>query len=212
MIKVKPRHLLLAAVTALLSITLAGCAADPLAAQYLAGSGKNYIAGDGSITEIAEENRGDPVHFQAETENGEAVSSDEMIGKILVLNFWYAGCAPCRAEAPELQAAWEKFQSEPVTFLGVNVRDQSGTALSFAQTYGITYDSVIDANDGKMQLAFSGTVAANAVPTTLIIDKQGRVASRILGRIPDQSVLDALISTALDEQGPPAPDPVSSNG
>lgn len=86
---------------------------------------------------------------------------------------------------------------------GVNIRDQvDDTALTFASTYGITYPSVIDANDaidGALQLAFSGTVAPNAVPTALAIDKQGRVASRVLGRLPDASVLEALIETTLAE-------------
>ncbi|MCI4658475.1 TlpA family protein disulfide reductase [Cryobacterium sp. ZS14-85] len=181
------------------TIALTACASDPLAAQYREGSGKNYIAGDGTVTEIAPANRQKPVDFSGTLESGATTTAAEYRDNVLVLNFWYAGCAPCRAEAPDLQSLWVKYQDSGVSFLGVNIRDQVGTALAFASTYGVTYPSVIDANGGTMQLAFSGIVAPNAVPTTLVVDTKGRVSSRILGRIPDASVLDALIKTALAE-------------
>ncbi|WP_241976046.1 MULTISPECIES: TlpA disulfide reductase family protein [Cryobacterium] len=180
------------------AILLSACASDSLADQYRAGSNKNYIAGDGSVTEIASANRLTPVDFTGTLESGGTTTPADYRGRVLVLNFWYAGCAPCRAEAPDLQALWTKYQDQGVSFLGVNIRDQLSTAHGFAATYGITYPSVIDADTGSMQLAFSGTVAPNAVPTTIVLDKQGRVSARILGRIPDASVLDALIRSALE--------------
>ncbi|MGK9149542.1 TlpA family protein disulfide reductase [Plantibacter flavus] len=186
-------------VTVLLAVLLAGCANDPLAAQYRAGSGKNYIGGDGTITEIAAKNRGKPISFAGELETGAPTASTDYLGNVLVVNFWYAGCAPCRAEADDLQAVWEKYQGEGVAFLGVNVRDQVDTALTFATSYGITYPSAIDVNDGNFKIAFTGEVAANAVPTTLVLDRQGRVAARILGEISDDSILDAIVATVLSE-------------
>ncbi|WP_233563842.1 TlpA family protein disulfide reductase [Cryobacterium tepidiphilum] len=190
------------AIAGILSVVMlfTACAPDPLAEQYRAGSGKNYIAGDGTVTEIAPGDRSATVEFSATVESGEDVRSLDFAGDVMVLNFWYAGCAPCRAEAPDLQALWEKYQAENVQFLGVNIRDQVGTAKAFSQSYGVTYPSVIDVNTGAVQLAFSGSVAPNAVPTTLVLDRQGRIASRILGRIPAPSVLDSLIRTALEEQ------------
>lgn len=115
------------------------------------------------------------------------------------MNFWYAGCAPCRAEAPQLEALWEKYRDQGVGFIGVNVRDQAGTARAFSKAYGITYPSILDVNDGNAQLAFSGTVAPNAVPTTVVLDREGRVASRILGQLQDESILDTLIVSTLAE-------------
>jgi hypothetical protein len=79
------------------------------------------------------------------------------------------------------------------------VRDQAATARSFASEFGITYPSVLDVDRGTMQLAFSGVVAPNAVPTTIVLDRNGRVAARVLGKIPDASVLEALITTVLKE-------------
>jgi len=188
-------------VSAALLVALTGCATDSgsLAEQYRAGDGKNYIAGDGRITELAPDERGDPIRFEGPLETGGTVDTADYLGSVLVLNIWYAGCAPCRAEAPDLQAVWEEFEGRGVQFLGVNVRDQATTALAFAETYGITYPSVLDVEEGAAQLALSGVVAPNAVPTTLVIDKQGRTASRILGRLESAGILRSLIETALEE-------------
>lgn len=199
--KILPRFLA-AVVLSVLAVSLSGCANDPLAEQYRSGSDKNYIAANGTITEIAPGDRGSAVRFAGKLEDGTPVSSAEYTGQVLVLNFWYAGCAPCRAEAPDLEKSNQKFTTQGVKFLGVNVRDQAATALAFSRTYGISYPSVLDADDGTLQLAFSGTIAPNAVPTTLVVDKQGRVSARILGRIPDVSILDALITTAVAEKAP----------
>jgi peroxiredoxin len=185
---------------ALVLLLLAGCAsADPLAAQYESGSNKNYISGDGSLTVIAEPDRAAAVKFQGVTDAGEPVSSTDYAGQVLVINFWYAACPPCRLEAPDLEALSQEFAGQGATFLGVNVRDQAETAAYFAKENGISYPSVIDANDGNMLYAFAGTVAPNAVPTTLVIDKKGRVAARFLGLIEDSSTLKTIITDAIAE-------------
>lgn len=192
-----------AALAVVAALVLSGCTSDPLAQQYLAGSGKGYIAGDGRITEYAQPQRGRPVEFTGTLTDGSTVTSGDYVGEVLVVNFWYAACPPCRSEAPDLEAIYKEFEAQGVKFLGVNIRDSDAAqALAFERTYGITYPSTIDANDASMQLAFSGTVAPNAVPTTLVLDKEGRVASRVLGRIPDASVLRALVTAVLAEPAP----------
>jgi thiol-disulfide isomerase/thioredoxin len=184
---------------ALAVLLLAGCAADPLATQYQNGTNQNYISGDGSLSVIAEADRGPSVEFEGETDAGASVSSADYAGEVLVVNFWYAACPPCRLEAPDLEALAEQFAGEGASFLGVNVRDQAENARNFAEKWGISYPSVIDANDGNMLYAFAGTVAPNAVPTTLVIDKQGRVAARILGLVSEPSTLEAIINDVIAE-------------
>ena len=179
---------------------LAGCTADPLAEQYASGSTQNYISGDGSVTTITAENRGDPVEFEGVTAEGDAVSSADYEGQVVVLNFWYAACPPCRVEAPDLEKLHVSLDGEGASFLGVNVRDQADTARTFETETGVTYPSVIDANDGNLLLAFAGTVAPNAVPTTLVIDKQGRVAARFLGQVESPSALDTIIRDTIAEK------------
>ena len=186
------------AIAAATALFLSGCTSnDALANQYRSGSGQNYIAGDGSVSEFAAANRGAPVAFSGTLADGTTVSSKEYAGKVLVVNFWYAGCPPCRVEAPDLQSLSEKYASQGVSFLGVNLYDSASTAASFEKDKGVTYPSVLDRDTGSVLLAFSKTVPPKATPTTLVIDKQGRVAARILGAIPDKSILDSLISDAV---------------
>ncbi|QAY72281.1 TlpA family protein disulfide reductase [Agromyces protaetiae] len=181
------------------ALLLTGCSSDPLAEQYREGSGKNYIAGDGTIAEFAPENREAPVEFSGETVDGLEFDSAEQDGKVMVVNFWYAACAPCRVEAPILQEVHEQF-GEDVAFVGVNVRDQAGTAAPFEEKFGITYPSILDTDEGRVQLAFAGKVPPAAVPTTLVLDREGRVAARILGQLKDASILSTIV-TGLQGEG-----------
>ena len=190
----------IAALAAASALLLTGCTSDPLAEQYREGSGKNYIAGDGTISEFDASQRGEPVEFSGETVEGGTFDSADTVGEVTVVNFWYAGCAPCRVEAPILEEVSQSFDGEGVTFVGVNVRDQAGTAASFEETYGVTYPSILDVNDGTAQLAFAGPVPAAAVPTTIVLDREGRVAARVLGQLTDASILESIIDGLLAEQ------------
>jgi thiol-disulfide isomerase/thioredoxin len=176
---------------------LTGCSAnDPLANQFKAGDNKNYIAGDGTVTEFAKGNRGDAVSWSGTTGFGEVISNRALAGVVTVMNFWYAGCAPCRAEAPELVELQAEFEN--VQFIGVNVRDSAATAAAFEKNFDISWPSIIDANTGSVLLAFTGIVTPQAVPTTIVIGKDGKVSARVLGRI-DKSILRTLIKTAAGE-------------
>ncbi|GAB3582556.1 TlpA disulfide reductase family protein [Leifsonia lichenia] len=190
----------LAAVAASAALVLSGCtSSDGLAAQYRAGTGQNYIAGDGTVSEFAADNRGAAVAFSGTLADGTAVSSKDYAGDVLVVNFWYAGCPPCRVEAPFLESLYQKYKGKGVDFLGVNLYDTESTAASFEKDKGVTYPSVLDRDTGSVLLAFSKTVPPKATPTTLVIDRKGRVAARILGALPDASTLNSLISDAVAE-------------
>lgn len=189
----------LAVIAGVSLLALTGCTNDPLAEQYREGSGKGYVAGDGSWTEIPEAERDEPVEFVGVDQNGDEVTSDDFAGEVLVVNFWYAACAPCRAEAPDLVELSAQYEGQGARFLGVNVRDQADTAIAFDETYGIEYPSIIDTNDGAVKLAFSGSVPPNAVPTTLVLDAEGRIAARIVGQVRDASILDTLIRDTIAE-------------
>lgn len=191
----------LVAVLAAVAIVATGCttANDELADQYRSGENLNYISGDGTVTEFDAEERQEPVAFEGVVEDGSEVSSEDYAGDVLVVNFWYAECPPCRAEAELLEQTHQAYRDQGVEFLGVNVRNQADTALAFSRTFGITYPSIMDADTGSAQLAFAGTVAPNAVPTTLILDREGRVASRILGQVTDESTFNTLIRDTIAE-------------
>ena len=193
------RTVIAAALAVTVSFAVSGCANDSLADQFKAGDNKNYIAGDGTVSEFAEANRGEPIVWAGPTESGGLLKSDQLTGVVVVMNFWYAGCAPCRAEAPDLVAVNKLFVGKNVQFVGVNVRDSASTALAFDRNFDITWPSIIDAQSGSVLLAFTGLVTPQAVPTTLVIDKQGRVAARVLGQI-QESTLKALVQRVVDEK------------
>nr|WP_240617794.1 TlpA disulfide reductase family protein [Pseudarthrobacter sp. AG30] len=174
---------------------LAGCGStDALTDQAKAGDNKNYIAGDGSVTEYAPAQQTPPVVLTGKLYDGTVISSATWAGRVVVLNFWYAACAPCRLEAPRLESLWEQFQPDGVRFYGVNIRDEEQAATAFERTFGITYPSMQD-KDGGILLAMAQYVPPQAVPSTLVLDKRGRVASRILG-LANQGTLKSLIVSA----------------
>jgi thiol-disulfide isomerase/thioredoxin len=193
------RKLLAALAISALVLTTSACANDSLADQFRSGDNKNYIAGDGTVTEFALGSRPKAADWSGTTESGEALSSTQLDGVITVMNFWYAGCAPCRIEMPELIELQTEFLPDGVQFIGVNVRDSAETSLAFARRIGMNFPSVMDAKTGSVVLGFTGVVTPQAVPTTLVIDADGNVSARVLGRI-DKGILTTLVKTVIEER------------
>ncbi|WP_399540836.1 TlpA family protein disulfide reductase [uncultured Microbacterium sp.] len=195
-----PRRAVGVALAAVFAIGLSACAPDAVSDSFLSGENTGYVAADGAIVEIPVADREAPVEaFTGVTENGEDFDSSELAGKVTVVNFWYAGCAPCRLEAEALEDVWQEHGGDEVAFLGVNTRDQADTAKAFSAEFGVTYPSLIDVDTAQAKLAFSSSVPIQATPTTLVLDKQGRVAARIIGPIDGTSVLSTLVKDALAE-------------
>ncbi len=186
----------LVAAGALVALGLGGCVTETPAA-----AGGSYVSVDGTVTEFAVDQRGEPIDFGGTLDTGEQFDSTNSRGQVLVVNFWYAACPPCRLEAPWLQALSEEFASQGVEFVGINVRDGTSVSLAFAGAFSVTYPSIID-TDGGAALAFTGVASPNAVPTTLVLDRSGRVASRIIGLL-DEGVLRTLIESAVQEPSEP---------
>ncbi len=93
-------------------------------------------------------------------------------GKVVVVNFWGSWCAPCRAEADDLEKTYQATKDKDVTFLGVNSRDDRDAAREFERGRA-SYPSIYDFN-GKVGVQFDVTQVS--MPSTLIIDRQGRIA------------------------------------
>jgi peroxiredoxin len=193
------RKLLAALAISALVLSTSACANDSLADQFRSGDNKNYIAGDGTVTEFALGSRPKAADWSGVTESGEALSSTQLEGVITVMNFWYAGCAPCRVEMHELIQLQTEFLPEGVQFIGVNVRDSAETSLAFARRIEMNFPSVMDAKTGSVVLGFTGVVTPQAVPTTLVIDAEGNVSARVLGRI-DKGILTTLVKTVIKER------------
>lgn len=197
MSRIASRRALAALLAAGLALGLAGCAEERFAQDYGTNE-QGYVAGDGSWQEFPAEQRGAAVAFAGTSADGEAVDSAAFAGRVAVVNFWYAACPPCRAEAADLEALHQRYQPQDVPFVGVNIYDQAPTAKAFETTYGITYPSILDVETGAAHLAFAETVPPQAIPSTVVLDRQGRVAGVIRGPV-DDSILASMIDRALAE-------------
>lgn len=189
------KRVIAASLAAAMMFSLSACTSDPLAEQFRTGDNKNYISGDGSVTEFnGAKSVGEK--WTSTTFDGQLLSSDSLIGHVTVINFWYAGCAPCRAETPDLAKIASDYEENGVYVVGVNVRDSAATALAFARNHKLNYPSVMDIESGAVVQAYTGVVSPSAVPTTLVLNAKGEVTSRVLGRF-EPSTLRSLIDTAL---------------
>ena len=156
-----------------------------------ADTGTAFVAGDVSIVLIAPDERQPAPDLVGPTLEGGEFRLSDHLGDVVVLNVWASWCAPCRAEAPVLEDVWREVKDDGVQFVGLDTRDTEAAALAFLDRYGVTYPNVID-TDGRLQLLFSDTLPPQAIPSTLVVDREGRVAGRILGRVTD-ATLTALI-------------------
>jgi peroxiredoxin len=187
-------RLVTAAVTlALVMLSLSGCSrgdADDVPDQ-------GFISGDSTITTMPVGQRDTPVRFDGTTLSGEPFDVREHRGKVVVVNVWGSWCPPCIAEARDLQEVWAGSADLEVQFIGIDTQDNRSAALAHEKRFGVTYPS-IDDDGGRVLLALRGSLPPKAIPSTLVLDRRGRVAARVLGQVPP-STLRALISDALAE-------------
>lgn len=156
-------------------------------------AGAEYEGGDANYVMWNESERTDPVTASGTTFDGTELSLEDLRGEVVVINTWYAACPPCRAEAADLNAIAEDYEGQ-VTVLGVNVRDNAATAQAFERSFETPYES-IDGSDGNFIADLEGTVPLQAVPTTLIIDAEGRPAARFIGQINPEIVRGMIDDT-----------------
>ena len=154
---------------------------------------KGYIDGEGVITLLPVAQRKAPGAVGGESLDGQQLSLAAYAGKVVVVNVWGAWCPPCRAEADELAAAARELAPKGVVFVGINSRDSSkDNARAFQRTYDVPYPSIYDPG-GRNLLAFHRTLTPNAIPSTVVIDAQGRVAASILGAVTSKTTLVDLV-------------------
>ena len=123
------------------------------------------------------------------------VSVADYPGKVVVLNVWGSWCTPCRQEGAGLQAASVATKAD-AQFIGINTRDFSEAAPeAFLRTQGITYPSIFDPS-GQTLLQLAGQVPPSAIPSTLVLDRQGRVAIRVLGQVSENTLTDMVAEVA----------------
>lgn len=137
---------------------------------------ENYISGNGAVTFISAADRQMAPKLSGDTLYGTKFAFTEK--EIAVVNVWASWCSPCRAEIPALISLSKKYSD--VQFMGILTRDNLANAEVFARQLDLQYPNFID---DSLLLGFRNTLPANAIPTTVVLDKQGRVAARISGAI-----------------------------
>ncbi|GAA3663792.1 TlpA family protein disulfide reductase [Microbacterium marinilacus] len=182
-------------------MAFSACAPDPVTESYRNGENLGYVRDDFAVREIAAEQRGEPVVWSGTSDSGELLLSSDLDGYVVVVNFWYAECGPCIAEAPALETVWQGYQEQKVRFLGVNTSNEPATARAFAEENEVTYPSVIDFENGDVKLAFAAAIPISATPVTLVLDQSGRVAARIIGQLDGASILSTVVENVLAEAG-----------
>ncbi|MEK7349191.1 MAG: TlpA disulfide reductase family protein [Candidatus Eisenbacteria bacterium] len=172
----------LAAVLLLVVLAAAGCgggaktSSDGTAA---APSGKGEIGTQAPAFELADL-------------TGQNVSSSAFAGKVVILDFWATWCPPCREEVPHFVQLQSKYRDQGLTVVGLSL-DAGGAkdVAPFAEEYNVNYTMLIGADD--VAKAFGGI---NSIPTTFVIDRQGKIVKRLVGFTPPE-VFEATIAPLL---------------
>jgi thiol-disulfide isomerase/thioredoxin len=148
-------------------------------------AGEDFIAGNGQTSYIAPADRVAAPELSGMTLLGSKYTLPK--NQMAVINVWASWCSPCRAEEPSLAAMAQKYPE--INFLGILTRDNPVNAEAFVRKNKTPYPTLID---DSVLIGFSKSLPANAIPTTLVLDKQGLVAGRISGAITIASLTELI--------------------
>ncbi|WBB63924.1 TlpA disulfide reductase family protein [Streptomyces sp. WMMC500] len=183
------RTLAAAAAAAAGALVLTACGDDATSS----GGNTQFVSGTGQLTTVKASERLAAPDISGETTDGGELALSDYRGKIVVLNVWGSWCAPCRAEAPNLRKVSEDTADRGVRFVGINTRDLDvANAEAFDRSFGIEYPSLYDPS-GKLILKFpKNSLSPQAIPSTLILDRQGKIAVRALKPLSEKELREAL--------------------
>lgn len=175
-----PRRPVLAALLVAVASAMAACSGTDAVSQTVNGS-NGYQVGDAALQWVAPGDRRQVDGVTGELLDGTSFDLADWRGHVVVVNFWGSWCAECRDETQALEQVHRDTADEGVEFLGVNVRDDHAQAVSYNVDHHVTYPSLYDLSN-LLALRFPG-MPPNATPTTLVLDRQGRIAARHSGSI-----------------------------
>ena len=163
----------------LITVALSSCGGGSSIAE------ESFISGNGSVSYIKQSDRIAAPELSGMTLSGKNYTFSG--GQVAVVNVWASWCAPCRAEAPTLKALSEKYTD--VAFIGILTRDNPVNAEAFERRFAIPYPTLID---DSVLIGFRKSLPANAIPSTVVIDKSGNVAARISGEVTVASLSELI--------------------
>jgi thiol-disulfide isomerase/thioredoxin len=190
-----PTRLLRALVVGVAVAVLAGCSTTGADEQTRSSGQTGYVGVKGNVTQIPPAERQALPTVAGTSLEGRPLSTADYRGKVVVVNVWGSWCPPCREEAPALQAA-SVATADVAQFVGITTKDADpAQPKAFVRVNDITYPSIFDPT-GKTLLTFAGTLPPSAIPSTLVVDGQGRLAARILGPISERTLVTMVDEVA----------------
>lgn len=199
MTRPRPRVAAAAATVAAAALVLTGCSSSGSSSS---GDGQvGFVTVKGTNLSKADAGkRGDAPDISGETLEGNPVKLSDYRGKVVVLNVWGSWCGPCREEAKNLQAVADEYKDKDVQFLGINTRDSDKTnAVRFEQEKGVTFPSLFDPAGTQLLKFPKGSLNPQSIPTTLIVDRDGKLAARAVGGT-TQEALESILQPVVAEQ------------
>ncbi|KOG28517.1 TlpA family protein disulfide reductase [Streptomyces resistomycificus] len=185
--RTRSRAVLLAAVAAAAALTLSACGSGGVSGG---GGNTNFVTGNNGIDTVKQGERTDAPDLSGKTIDGKTLDVADYKGQVVVVNIWGSWCGPCRAEAKYFAKVSKEYDGKGVQFVGINTRDASTSlAVAFEKDFQITYPSLYDPT-GKLMLRFKkGTLNPQLIPSTLVIDKDGKIAARALQALGEENLL-----------------------
>ncbi|MEU6662384.1 TlpA disulfide reductase family protein [Streptomyces sp. NPDC046821] len=186
----KRRTVFLAAGAAVAALTLSACSSGGTSGG---GNNTNFVTNSGGISTAAKAERQPAPKLDGKDLEGKHLDLADYKGKVVVLNVWGSWCPPCRAEADYFAKVSKETQAKGVQFIGINTRDaQTEPALQFEKDHGIPYPSFYDPS-GKLMLRFAkGTLNPQSIPSTLVIDRDGKIAARSLRALSEDKLREMI--------------------
>ncbi|MFE9604646.1 TlpA family protein disulfide reductase [Streptomyces hokutonensis] len=188
--RARSRAVLSTAGVAVAALVLSACSSGGTSG----GSGNtNFITGSDGIATVKKGDRQAAPDLSGKTIDGKTLDTADYKGKILVVNVWGSWCSPCRAEADNLVQVAKATAGKGVQFVGLNTRDpETGPAVAFEKKYGVPYPSLYDPT-GRLMLRFKkGTLNPQAIPSTIVIDRDGKIAARTLQALSEEKLREML--------------------
>lgn len=176
------------------ALLLAGCSNSQGTSAGVNGGEYRFVQAQPQGKVIARPDRSKIPPINGNLLDGSKFRLDSWRGSIVVINFWGSWCAPCRVESPELQQLYQQYRTDGVRMLGVNVKDSLDLAESFVAAKGLTYPSIFDPR-GEVALALRD-FPASAIPTSLVLDREGKVAATYVGRVQKAALATTLARLA----------------